>query len=108
MRRRSGDMNNAIVVQYTTRPEHAEENERLIREVFSELAEHHPAGLRYSALRLADGVSFVHFGVLEADENPLASSPAFARFQAGIADRVASGPTPSSGSVIGSFSTLSS
>ena len=39
------------VVRYTTHPDHANENERLIREVFAELAEHKPNGLRYAAGR---------------------------------------------------------
>ena len=49
------------VVRYRTKSDRAEENERLIREVFAELAEEQPAGLRYAAFRLDDGVSFVHW-----------------------------------------------
>ena len=52
-------MSRATVVRYTTRPESADENERLIRAVFAQLAEQRPAGLRYSSIRLEDGVSFL-------------------------------------------------
>jgi hypothetical protein len=47
----------AKVIRYRTKPERAEENEHLIRDVFAELAEENPEGLRYAAFRLADGVT---------------------------------------------------
>jgi hypothetical protein len=91
------------VVRYTTKPECAEENERLIRAVFAELADHDPEGLRYTSFRLADKVSFVHVAVLDGDSNPLAASPAFAEFQRGIADRCAEGPVAADADIIGSY-----
>jgi hypothetical protein len=94
------------VVRYRTEPEHADENERLIRAVFAELAETRPDGLRYGVVRLDDGVSFVHVAVLESGENPLASSPAFAEFQSGVSARCAEGPTPADGRLIGSYHLL--
>lgn len=100
---RGTDMGSVVVVQYTTKSEFADENERLVREVFAELGEHEPGGLHYCTIRLGDGVSFVHFAVLDAEENPLSSSPAFARFQSGIAERCATGPNPSPASVVGSY-----
>jgi acyl dehydratase len=96
-------MSVAKVVRYTTKPEHAEENERLIRKVFAELAETEPAGIRYAAFRLDDGVSFVHVAVLEGDQNPLASSAAFGQFQSGIGERCAQGPLASDAAVVGSY-----
>jgi hypothetical protein len=97
-------MSTTKVIRYRTKPEHADENERLIRGVFAELAEEDPgSGLHYAALRLDDGVSFVHVAVLDGDENPLASSPAFAAFQSGIAGRCAEGPVPADASIIGSY-----
>jgi hypothetical protein len=80
------------VVRYRTSPQDADENERLIRDVFAELAAGQPDGLRYASFRLDDGVSFIHVAVLDSDENPLSSSAAFATFQAGIKDRCADGP----------------
>src|SRR5271170_6341716 len=92
LRTRRQQMGSVVVVQYTTKAEHADENERLVREVFAELGENDPGGLHYCTVRLGDGVSFVHFAVLDSEENPLSSSPAFARFQSGIAERCTSGP----------------
>jgi acyl dehydratase len=94
------------VIRYRTKPEHADENERLMRGVFAELAEDRPVGLQYATFRLDDGVSFVHVAVTAGDENPLTSSPAFAAFQAGIGERCAEGPTPADAAVIGNFGLL--
>lgn len=91
------------VVRYRTKPESAEENERLVRAVFAELAAQNPQGLRYAAFRLDDGVSFLHVALLDSDENPLTASAAFGEFQSGIKDRCAEGPTPADATVIGSY-----
>jgi hypothetical protein len=91
------------VIRYRTKPEHADENARLIREVFAELAVSRPEGLRYTAFRLDDGVSFVHVAAVDGQANPLNESDAFARFQAGIADRCAEGPVPADATVVGSY-----
>ena len=94
------------VIRYQTKPECADENERLIRNVFAELTEQDPGGIRYATFRLDDGVSFVHVAVLDGEENPLTSSPAFAAFQAGIAERCAEGPVPAGATAIGNFRLL--
>ena len=95
-------MSTTTVVRYTTKPEHADENERLVGEVFAALARLQPAGLRYRSVRLDDGVSFVH--VAEVDgENPLATLPEFQAFTADIASRCVEGPTPTAGRSIGSY-----
>jgi hypothetical protein len=99
-------MTTTKVVRYRTTPEQADENERLIREVFAELAQDDPDGLQYAAFRLDDGVSFVHVAVLDTEKNPLTSSPAFAAFQAGIAERCAEGPLPADATAIGNFRLL--
>lgn len=91
------------VVQYTTKPEHAAENEDLIREVFAELAADQPEGLSYASFRLNDGVSFIHIVTLDSDANPLAASAAFAKFQAGIQERCATAPSFSDAEIIGSY-----
>lgn len=94
------------VVRYRTTPEQADENERLVREVFAELAESKPEGFRYATFRLEDGVSFVHVAVLDSGVNPLLSSPAFAAFQADIGSRCVEGPAPAAATVIGNFRLL--
>jgi len=94
------------VIRYTTTPESAEENERLVREVFAELARERPEGLHYASFRLDDGVSFLHLAVLDGEVNPLSSSVAFAQFQSAIKDRCVEGPTPADATVIGSYQLL--
>jgi hypothetical protein len=91
------------VVRYTTKPECADENERLIQAVFAELARDQPTGLRYAAFRLDDKVSFVHVATLDGDDNPLTRSAAFADFQRGISGRCAAGPAAADAEVVGSY-----
>lgn len=97
-------MSSATVVRYTTRPDTADDNEQLIRAVFAQLEEEAPNGLRYAAVRLDDGVSFVHIALLDGDDNPLLALPAFKAFTSAIASRCVDGPTPSHGAVIGDYS----
>jgi len=97
-------MSTAIVVRYRTKPESTQENERLVREVYDELAESRPDGVRYLTVRLDDGESFVHLAIVDdGAENPLPVSPAFARFQAGLGERLSEGPVPSGAAVIGGY-----
>jgi hypothetical protein len=93
----------ATVVRYTTRAGSADENERLIKAVFAQLSEQGPKGLRYVAIRLDDGVSFIHVAVHDDDHNPLAGLPAFGEFTSGINERCTDGPTPVNGTVVGSY-----
>jgi hypothetical protein len=97
-------MATSLVVRYRTKPECADENARLIEDVFAELAETKPDGFAYQAFRLADGVSFIHVVTQSAEVNPLQSCAAFARFQAGIADRCEEGPTPTGATLVGGYS----
>jgi hypothetical protein len=76
------------MVRYTTKPDHADENARLIGEVFETLRREAPAGLTYASYRLDDGVTFVHVAsVDDANNNPLTQLAAFKAFTAGIRDR---------------------
>ena len=96
-------MSHATVVRYTTGKETADENERLIRAVFAQLAEQRPTGLSYSSIRLDDGVSFVHLAVVDTDDNPLVKLPAFQEFVSAIATRCVEGPVSANGTVIASY-----
>lgn len=96
-------MSTATIVRYTTRPETSEENERLIKAVFTQLAEERPEGLRYVAVRLDDGVSFVHVALLEGDSNPLQTLAAFSEFVSAISARCSDPPSPVHGTVIGNY-----
>ncbi len=94
-----------VVVRYRTRPERSDENQALIEKVFGELDQDSPAGLRYAAFRLADGVSFVHVASIETDDgvNPLNATPAFSEFLREIGDRCEEGPAASEGTIVGSY-----
>jgi hypothetical protein len=96
-------MTSARIVRYTTSPETADENERLVRDVFTELAESAPPGLRYATFRLEDGVTFVHVVLTEGDAEPLPELPEFQAFQADIGDRAVTGPTPAAATLVGSY-----
>jgi hypothetical protein len=92
-----------LVVQYRTKPECADENQRLVERVFAELDELAVTGFGYASFRLDDGVSFVHIVVEEegASTSSLAELPAFHAFQAGIADRCDVQPVATATTVVG-------
>ena len=90
---RSNRMRRSLI-RYRTAPERADENERLIRGVFAELAEKSPPGLGYLVLRAGDG-SFFHV-VANATESgsPITALDAFKAFQSGIRERCIEPPDP--------------
>jgi hypothetical protein len=94
-----------IVVRYETKPDRADENQRQVEKVFSELAERQPDNFRYASFRLEDGVSFVHVMVeTGGGSNPmsLADVPAFAEFQKEISDRCVVQPVAQGAQLVGS------
>jgi hypothetical protein len=96
-------MKHTVVVHYQVHQEAAEANQRLVEQVYTELAATDPGGLRYATYRLADGVTFIHIATIDGEENPLASTAAFARFQEGLDKRCAESPFPSPATLIGSY-----
>lgn len=92
------------LVRYRTRPESAEENQRLIEKVFEELREMAPPGLRYISLRLADG-AFVHLAIMDSGDasSPLPKLEAFRAFQSGIRDRCIEPPQVQEATIIGHY-----
>ncbi|MGZ3667898.1 MAG: hypothetical protein ACXVDA_25815 [Ktedonobacterales bacterium] len=96
-------MSKTTVIRYTTRPEAADENQRLVEQVYAELARNDPSGLHYATFRLADGVSFAHVAVTEGEVNPLAQTAAFAEFQRGIGERCIEPPVVSEAALVGSY-----
>jgi hypothetical protein len=94
-----------VLVRYKVKSDRARENEQLIAEVFGELAETTPAGLRYASFKGEDGVTFVHFASIETEDgvNPLDTSPAFQAFQQGIRDRCVEPPDAATLDTIGSY-----
>jgi hypothetical protein len=93
-----------VMVRYTVRADQAEENARLIREVFESLRRTSPPGLRYASYRLDDGVSFVHIASVESpDNNPLRQLAEFNTFTAGVRDRCDVPPVTSTLHEVGSY-----
>jgi hypothetical protein len=95
-------MGGALVARYTTHPEAGDENQRLVQNVFTQLADEQPDGLHYLVLRLADG-SFVHVVVLDGEDNALPGLSNFKEFQRGIDDRVVEPPVLHPATVVGSY-----
>jgi len=95
-------MTRAVVVRYRTRPDAADENERLIKAVFEELAAARPGGIRYLTFR-TDEATFVHAAIFDTDANPLEDLPAFQQFTSGIAGRCEEPPAPMAGRLVGSY-----
>jgi hypothetical protein len=92
------------VVRYHTRPEAADENQRLVEAVYAELATRQPGSFSYTTFRLDDGM-FVHIAEIEGSENPLTSLPAFAAFVQHVGERCepGQGPNPQTGQVVGTY-----
>jgi hypothetical protein len=93
------------LVRYQVKPERADENQRLIEDVFADLDEHEPSGFTYKVFRLEDGVSFVHV-VIEHDvdnSDSLQAVPAFQRFLADIADRCDVPPLAMGATIVGGY-----
>ena len=96
-------MSRTAIVRYRTRPEAAEQNARLVEDVYSALAQIEPPDFRYATYRLDDGVSFVHVAYFGGPDNPLATLPEFAEFQRELAERCEEQPSPREATVVGSY-----
>lgn len=94
-----------VLVRYKAKPEQADENARLIGEVFKELKAKAPEGLRYMALRLPDD-SFIHFATIADGAQPVTAFDAFKVFQSGVKDRILEGPVQAEPVVVGSYGFL--
>jgi hypothetical protein len=96
---------NGVVVRYKVKPEHADENQRLVERVFGSLNASRPEGIRYATFRLADGVTFVHVATLDTADgsNPLTALPEFADFTRDIGQRCEEPPDGQDATVIGAY-----
>jgi hypothetical protein len=93
-----------IMVRYKVKPQHAADNEALVRAVFDELHRIEPPGFSYATFQLEDGVTFVHVVVENGEAGTsLAEVPAFQRFLEGIAQRCEEPPVASAMREIGSY-----
>ncbi len=56
------------LIRYKTKPETADENQRLVEKVYEELTAQDPGGVHYATLRLEDGVTFMHLFTTDTDD----------------------------------------
>lgn len=96
-------METMAVISYETTPEAADENQRLIEQVFAQLEEQRPADVEYTVLRLGDGVGFLHLVRTPDGQAPLTELPAFGEFQRAIGARVTSPPSRTEARLVGSY-----
>jgi hypothetical protein len=96
------------LIRYKTKPESADENQRLVEEVYEELAAKDPGRIRYTTLRLEDGL-FVHIFMTDSDDTPntLGGIAAFAEFQRELAQRCVELPVAQAATIVGSYRLLS-
>jgi hypothetical protein len=95
------------LIRYRTRPDAAQDNQRLIESVFEELHARSPDGVRYLVLRLDDG-TFIHFVAVDAEDaaRSIPGLEAFQRFQSGIKERCIEPPQSGAATVVGNYRML--
>jgi hypothetical protein len=95
------------IIRYRTKPELADENQRLIENVFEELRTKSPEGIRYLVMKLGDG-TFIHFVIVESDDgaNPLTRLKAFQSFRSGIEERCIEQPQAGAVTIVGDYRML--
>ncbi|KAA3452647.1 hypothetical protein C7I87_00250 [Mesorhizobium sp. SARCC-RB16n] len=95
------------LIRYKTKPDRADENERLVKAVFEELRGKSPEGVRYMTWRSGDG-TFVHLVETETDEHAdiISGLAAFEAFQNGIRDRCIDPPHRDAMTVVGHYRML--
>jgi hypothetical protein len=97
------------LIRYKTKPDRAQENQRLIEGVFEELNAKSPDGIRYLVLRLDDG-TFVHFVAVDP-KVAVTSVPeleAFRLFQSGHKERCIEPPQSAVATIVGNYRMLGS
>ena len=95
------------IVRYRTKPEMADENQRLIENVFAELQMKSPEGIRYLVMKLGDG-TFIHFVIVESDDgaSPLLRLDAFQSFRSSIEERCVEQPQAGAVTIVGDYRML--
>lgn len=95
------------LVQYSTHPDHTAENRARVQAVIAELEQLGPTDFSYTVVADPDTNTFTHLVINEGGDNPLAELPAFAEFQRGLKDRVATSPTSSEVDLVGRYASVS-
>ena len=93
------------IVSYSTKAGKADENQRLIGDVFRELHETQPSGLRYAVLRLEDD-TFMHLVWTGAESASLTSLASFEAFVDRAEDRQVAPALHRAVSVVGNYGVL--
>ncbi|MFB9978484.1 hypothetical protein ACFSQQ_18130 [Mesorhizobium kowhaii] len=95
------------LIRYKTKPELADENERLVKAVFQQLRDKSPEGVRYMTWRSGDG-TFVHLVETETEGHAdlITGLAAFEAFQSGIRDRCIEPPHREVMTVVGNYRML--
>ena len=85
-------MQRVTFVRYTTKPDHAEENERLSRAVFAEVRDVAPSRVAYALFR--NGADFVHvfINMMKQDSEVLTELPSFKAFSKDSTERYVAAP----------------
>jgi hypothetical protein len=93
------------LIRYKTKPESADENQRLVEKVYGELTAKDPGGVHYVTVRLEDGVTFIHLFTTDSDDaaNTMSGIAAFAEFQRELPQRCAEPPVAQPVTVVGSY-----
>ena len=93
------------LIRYKTKPETADENQRLVEKVYEELTARDPGGVHYATLRLEDGVTFLHLFITDSDDaaNTLGGITAFSEFQRNMPERCAEPPIAQPVTIVGSY-----
>ena len=93
------------IIQYTVKPECAEDNQHYVEKVYEELRRNSPPGLRYATFKQPDNRTFIHLVSVEAENAnmPLSQSDSFKAFQADLADRCEVQPVATELTVVGSY-----
>ena len=99
-------MRKTVIVTYKTKPEAADENARLVKRVYAQLAGEAPGGFHYATFRLGDGVSFLHLAIVDGGANPLSDLSAFQEFQRTLSERCVEPPRVLESTVVGSYRLL--
>jgi hypothetical protein len=95
------------IVIYQAKPEDADENQRLLEQVFAELQAKQPTDVRYLLARMNDG-TFVHLVFSDGAGQPsFAQLDSFKAYVAGVRDRIVAPPQQSEATIIGDYRMLS-
>jgi hypothetical protein len=94
-----------VMVRYRVKPEHAADNEQLVRAVYDDLQRAEPSQFRYATFQRDDAVTLAHLSSTESDDGqtPLAKLESFQRFQDNIGDRCDEPPVVTRLREIGSY-----